>query len=76
MSAISIVYITFFVGLALIVVAILGGGIKIKEVEIPQLGTVPRVASFFLGLCLVVLSTSFPQLLPDPSKPDPSKGDT
>jgi len=33
----SILTLTFLVGLALIVVAIVGGGIEIKEVKIPTL---------------------------------------
>lgn len=41
-------------GLALISVGILGGGIEIKEVKIPQLSIFPRSASFIIGCLLTV----------------------
>lgn len=39
-------------GLALIVVGILGGGIEVKEIKIPQLSVFPRAASFLIGCVL------------------------
>jgi len=45
---ISIVSIIIFVGLALIVIALLGGGIEVREIKIPALQIVPRVLSFLL----------------------------
>jgi hypothetical protein len=51
----SIVSITFLVGLALIVIAILGGGIEVKEIKIPALGIFPRVLSFVTGIAILAL---------------------
>lgn len=48
-----IIYLTFVAGLALIVVAVLGGGLEIKEVRIPVLPTVPRALSFTVGCVLL-----------------------
>lgn len=53
----------FFGGIVLLVVAIFGGGIEIKEIKIPTLPTVPRVLGGVLGCALVGMSF-FPSLLP------------
>lgn len=52
---ISIIYITFMVGLALIVVAVIGGGLEIKEFKIPPLPLIPRALSFLLGSILIAV---------------------
>jgi hypothetical protein len=59
----TILTITFLVGLALIVVAVLGGGIEVKEVRIPKLTPIPRVMSFGVGCLLVLVCTLTPGLL-------------
>lgn len=56
--------VTFFVGLALVVLAIFGGGIEIKEVKIPTLPIVPRTMSFFAGCALIILCIWYPQVFP------------
>jgi hypothetical protein len=53
----------FFVGLALIVIAIFGGGLEIKELKVPTLPTIPRTLSGGLGLVLILMSF-FPGFLP------------
>ena len=45
----------FFIGLALIVIGIIGGGIEVKEVKIPTLPMFPRAMSFIAGFALVLL---------------------
>jgi len=61
----SIMTLTFLVGLALIVVAIVGGGIEIKEVKIPPLPIVPRTLSFVVGCILLAVCVLYPQIFPD-----------
>lgn len=60
----SIVSITFLVGLALIVIAILGGGIEVKEIKIPALGLFPRVLSFSTGIAILALCIFWPTIFP------------
>src|SRR5882762_2693685 len=59
----SIGTITFFVGLALMILAILGGGLEIKEVKIPSMGRLARAASFGIGIGLLGLSLMEPEYL-------------
>ena len=59
----TIVSVTFFIGLALIIAAIFGGGLEIKEVKIPTLAPAPRVMSFVAGSALIALCLVFPQTL-------------
>src|SRR5215470_7809626 len=54
--------ITLIVGLALIVVGLLGGGIEVKEIKIPQLPMISRAASFLFGCILISLVLFYPQL--------------
>lgn len=61
----SIVSITFMVGLALIVIALLGGGIEVKEIKIPALGIFPRVISFTMGIAILALCFFWPEIFPD-----------
>ena len=60
----SIVSITFLVGLALIVIALLGGGLEVKEIKLPVLGIFPRLLSFVTGTVLVSLCVFRPDILP------------
>jgi uncharacterized protein YecT (DUF1311 family) len=46
---------TLIAGLALIVVGLIGGGIQIKELTIPPLPMIPRLASFLIGCILTAL---------------------
>jgi hypothetical protein len=62
---ITVISVTFLIGLALIVVAIFGGGIEIREIKIPTLPVVSRTLSFLAGLVLVVLCVMFPQIFPN-----------
>jgi hypothetical protein len=62
---IPVVYLTFIVGLALIVLAIIGGGLEIKEIKVPTLPIIPRALSFVLGGTLIVVSMFYPNFLPD-----------
>ena len=60
----SIVSITFLVGLALIVIALLGGGFEAKEIRLPVLGIFPRLLSFATGTSLLLISVFRPDILP------------
>ena|ERR1700733_11500656 len=67
----------FLLGLALIIIAIFGGGIEVKEIRVPTLPNLPRAFSFLLGLVLVTVSY-WPNLLPasfgsGPSQDDPKQ---
>jgi hypothetical protein len=59
----SISSITFCAGLALIIIAIIGGGIEVKEIKIPSLGLIPRILSFAGGIALLALGVLDPQAL-------------
>ncbi len=68
-------------GLALIATAIVGGGIEIREIKIPQISLLPRAASFLVGciLMVVALAVQFPgspptlaAAPPPPTQPAPS----
>jgi hypothetical protein len=68
----SLVYVTFLVGLALIVIAVLGSGIEakfpwlgIQEIKIPSLGRLPRVVSFTIGTVFLALCVFWPGIFPD-----------
>ncbi len=67
----TIVSMTFLVGLALIIVAIIGGGLEIREVKIPTLPPVPRTMSFAAGAVLIGLCLAFPQIFPSSSPESP-----
>jgi len=58
----------FFIGLALIVIGIIGGGIEIKEVKIPTLPMFPRAMSFIVGFALVLLCLKTELISPSASK--------
>lgn len=60
---------TFLVGLGLLVIAIAGGGIEVKELRFPTLGTVPRLLSALLGSILMVICLFRPELLARISAP-------
>ncbi|HLN37758.1 MAG TPA: peptidoglycan-binding protein [Xanthobacteraceae bacterium] len=62
--------ITLIAGLALIVVGLVGGGIQIKEITIPQLPMVPRAACFLIGCILTALVIYLNPKLFLPSQPD------
>jgi hypothetical protein len=59
----SIGTVTFLVGLALMVLGILGGGLEIKEVKIPSMGRLARAISFAIGAGLLALSLMTPEYL-------------
>lgn len=62
--------ITLIAGLALIVVGLVGGGIQIKELTIPPLPIVPRLASILIGCILTALVIYLNPSLFLPSQPD------
>jgi hypothetical protein len=67
----SLPWITLAAGLLLIIVGLLGGGIEIKEVKIPTVPPIPRVASFIVGCVLsglVLYPTIFAQTPTEPQK--------
>jgi hypothetical protein len=68
---ITLVSVTFFVGLALVVVAIIGGGLEIKEVKIPPLPIIPRAGSFAAGAALLALCFFDPTIFPSPNPTNP-----
>ena len=61
--------ITLIAGLALIMVGLIGGGIEVKEIKIPQLPMFPRAASFLIG-CILTALVFFDQNLFLPSQTD------
>jgi hypothetical protein len=65
----TIATVTFFVGLALVIISIFGGGLEIKEIKIPTLSVVPRVLSFAAGTVLIIVCVWFPQSFPTGSSP-------
>ena len=71
----SIVSITFLVGLALIVIALLGGGFEVKEIKLPVLGIFPRLLSFVIGTVLVALALLSPEIIPEGRRPTPTSQD-
>lgn len=58
---------TILVGLALIVISILGEGIEVKEIKIPTLPALSRALGFFGGVVLLVLGLGFPRIFDSPS---------
>jgi hypothetical protein len=59
----SVPVIAFSTGLFLIIVAVLGGGVQVREITIPNLGFVPRILTFFLGAVLVGICFFDPDIL-------------
>jgi hypothetical protein len=59
----SVGTIVFFVGLALMILAVLGGGLEVKEVKIPSMGRIARAVTFGIGLALLGLSLAEPEYL-------------
>jgi hypothetical protein len=57
----SIGFLIFMIGVAMIIVAAVGGGIEIKELKIPVLPLFPRIASFAIG-CLLIAFAFTPYL--------------
>jgi hypothetical protein len=47
--------IAFCTGVVLLLIAIIGGGIKIKEIEVPLLSKGGRIAFAFLGFFLTIM---------------------
>jgi hypothetical protein len=68
----SVPSITFLVGLALIVIALLGGGFEVKEIKLPVLGIFPRLLSFVIGTVLVALALFSPEIIPEGHRPTPT----
>jgi hypothetical protein len=68
---VTIPLIAFSAGLALLIVAVLGGGIEIKEVKIPSLAIFPRVLSGMIGGTLLGICIFYPNLLPGSSPLQP-----
>ena len=60
----TIPFIAFAAGLALIALGLLGGGIEVKEIRIPQLPIVPRAACILFG-CILLGSVLFDRKLFD-----------
>jgi uncharacterized protein YecT (DUF1311 family) len=56
-------------GLSLIVVGLVGGGIEVKELKLPQISMLPRAASFLVG-CILTALALFDQKLLSPPQPD------
>jgi hypothetical protein len=54
--AITIGSVAFLAGLAMVIVAVVGGGVEIKDLKIPTLPLASRVASFALGCVLIILA--------------------
>lgn len=65
-------FVAFAAGLFLIVVAIFGGSLEVKEVRVANLGPLPRVLSFVLGCALLAVFFLRPHWL-EPSGPAQDK---
>lgn len=62
--------VVFFLGCALVIIGILGGGMEVKEIKIPPLSTLPRLLSGVFGVILLTLAYSgIPN--PGPATPGP-----
>jgi hypothetical protein len=61
----SVIDLTFIVGLGLVILAIIGGGLEIKEIKIPPLPMIPRVLSGIVGCALVALRLFDPNIFQD-----------
>lgn len=70
MSSLPIAVVVFLLGLVLIVVAVIGGGLEIKEIKIPTLSPISRALSALFG-CILVAMGFFPTVLPDYNPPGP-----
>lgn len=57
-------------GVLLILTAIIGGGLEIKEVKIPQVSLVPRILAFCVGVCMLAIGL-VPGLVQDTSSTEP-----
>ena len=66
----SLASIMLIAGLLLIVVGLVGGGIEVKELKLPQISMLPRAASFLVGCILTALVLLDPKLF-SPPQPDP-----
>jgi hypothetical protein len=73
--SVSIASVTFLAGLALIVIALLGGGIEVREIKIPALGIPARMLSFATGAVLLALCVFSPGIFPGVAPP-PSAAET
>ncbi len=43
-------------GLVLVIIGVIGGGLKVKEIAVPKIGKVAQVIAVLIGLCLVLMS--------------------
>jgi hypothetical protein len=68
---VSIASVTFLAGLALIIIALLGGGIEVREIKIPALGIPARILSFATGAVLLALCVFSPGIFPGVAAPPP-----
>jgi hypothetical protein len=73
--SVLIASVTFLAGLALIVIALLGGGIEVREIKIPALGIPARMLSFATGAVLLALCVFSPGIFPGVAPP-PSAAET
>lgn len=55
----SIDILAFVVGAALIVIGIFGGGMEVKEIKVPKIAGLARVAAFGVGLLFVVVGIGY-----------------
>jgi hypothetical protein len=69
----SVVSITFLIGIGLIVVAAFGGGIEFKDAKFPTLPFLPRIMTSMVGCGLLVLC-QFPHIFPNPDATNPVSG--
>ena len=46
---------SFIAGILLLFVALIGGGFKIKEIEVPKVGSIFRILSAIVGIVLLIL---------------------
>ncbi|MGF6736118.1 hypothetical protein OKW50_008291 [Paraburkholderia youngii] len=72
MSLLSLPTMSFIFGGLLVLAGLFGGGLEIKELKLPAIGSVGRYVSFSVGICFIALAlwiTPPPSLDPPPPKP-------
>jgi hypothetical protein len=69
----SMTGVAILAGFALIVVGLIGGGLEVKEVRVPQLPLAPRAGCFVVGCVLIALGLFKPDLFTQGQPPEPKE---
>ena len=73
----NIQIVIFGFGAMLLLIAIVGGGVEIRELKIPQVGRAARALAAFVGLCFIFVGGTMEVRLPGViNAAEPNSGDT